>query len=119
MPNTMVYCLGEPNDDSGVVFAGTETAAYRRGPDDQNWQDTASHLDEDEDNGSLKEFIASDDEEVSVEEESDYEPPLKTRKRKKRNNNIIDELESLHELFFKSTRRIRKVLKRLKAQEGQ
>ena len=43
MPNTMVYCLGEPNDDSGVVFAGTETAAYRRGPDDQNWQDITSN----------------------------------------------------------------------------
>ena len=97
----------------------SEGSLIKHADDDQNWQDTASHLDEDEDNGSLKEFIASDDEEVSVEEESDYEPPLKTRKRKKRNNNIIDELESLHELFFKSTRRIRKVLKRLKAQEGQ
>lgn len=43
MPNTMVYCLGEPNDDSGVVFAGTETAAYRRGPEDQNWEDITSN----------------------------------------------------------------------------
>ena len=28
LPATMIYSLGEPNDDSGWVFAGTETAAY-------------------------------------------------------------------------------------------
>jgi photosystem II stability/assembly factor-like uncharacterized protein len=39
LPPTLVYCLGEARDGSGQLFAGTETAAYARGPADPAWTD--------------------------------------------------------------------------------
>lgn len=39
LPATLVYSLAEARDGTGTMFAGTETAAYRRGPDDPAWVD--------------------------------------------------------------------------------
>ncbi len=39
LPDTLVYCLAEAPDGSGILFAGTETAAYRRDPGDDSWRD--------------------------------------------------------------------------------
>jgi photosystem II stability/assembly factor-like uncharacterized protein len=39
LPDTLVYCLGQAGDGSGSLFAGTETAAYRRDADAAEWQD--------------------------------------------------------------------------------
>lgn len=39
LPDTLVYSLCEAPDDSGRVYAGTETSAYERGPDDAAWVD--------------------------------------------------------------------------------
>ena len=39
LPDTLVYTLVEAPDGSGRLFAGTETAAYTRGPDDDAWVD--------------------------------------------------------------------------------
>lgn len=39
LPDTLVYALTITLDGSETVFAGTETAAYRRGPDDAEWVD--------------------------------------------------------------------------------
>ncbi len=39
LPDTLVYGLAEAPDGSGVVFAGTSTAAYMRGPEDDEWVD--------------------------------------------------------------------------------
>jgi len=39
LPDTLVYGLAEAPDGSGVVFAGTSTAAWMRGPDDDAWVD--------------------------------------------------------------------------------
>ncbi|HED66283.1 MAG TPA: hypothetical protein ENJ09_12100 [Planctomycetes bacterium] len=39
LPSTLVYCLAEAPDGSGVVFAGTELAAWKRGPNDAAWVD--------------------------------------------------------------------------------
>jgi len=39
LPDTLVYCMGEAPDGSGVMFCGTETSAYRRGPNDPSWVD--------------------------------------------------------------------------------
>jgi MYXO-CTERM domain-containing protein len=39
LPDTLVYTLNEAPDGSGVLFAGTETAAYRRDPDAAAWTD--------------------------------------------------------------------------------
>jgi MYXO-CTERM domain-containing protein len=39
LPDTLVYALGEAPDGSGRMYAGTETAAYARGPDDAAWVD--------------------------------------------------------------------------------
>jgi photosystem II stability/assembly factor-like uncharacterized protein len=39
LPSTLVYSLCEAPDGSGVLFAGTETSAWRRGPDDPAWVD--------------------------------------------------------------------------------
>ena len=43
LPATLIYSLGEPNDGSGWVFAGTETAAYMRAPEDSQWQDITTN----------------------------------------------------------------------------
>jgi photosystem II stability/assembly factor-like uncharacterized protein len=44
LPPTLVYCLGEARDGSGRLFAGTETAAYRRDPGASQWVDiTGNH----------------------------------------------------------------------------
>ncbi len=42
LPDTLVYTLVEAPDKSGTIFAGTQTAAYRRGPDDEAWVDITS-----------------------------------------------------------------------------
>lgn len=42
LPDTLVYCLTEAPDGSGVLFAGTETAAYRRNPGEP-WVDITSN----------------------------------------------------------------------------
>jgi photosystem II stability/assembly factor-like uncharacterized protein len=39
MPETHVYTLAEAPDGSGVLFAGTTTAVYRRDPGDEAWTD--------------------------------------------------------------------------------
>ena len=39
LPDALVYCLCEAPDSSGRMFAGTETSAYMRGPDDAEWTD--------------------------------------------------------------------------------
>ncbi len=39
LPETLVYTLGEAPDGSGRLFAGTETAAYMRLPDGDEWID--------------------------------------------------------------------------------
>jgi len=39
LPSTLVYCLAQAPDDSGDVYCGTETAAWRRGATDANWTD--------------------------------------------------------------------------------
>jgi MYXO-CTERM domain-containing protein len=39
LPDTLVYTLVEAADGSGTLFAGTQTAAYRRGPADAAWED--------------------------------------------------------------------------------
>jgi photosystem II stability/assembly factor-like uncharacterized protein len=39
LPETLVYSLGEAPDGSGALFAGTETAVYRRDLDDTEWTD--------------------------------------------------------------------------------
>lgn len=39
LPDTLVYVLVEARDGTGRLFAGTETAAYARGPDDPAWVD--------------------------------------------------------------------------------
>lgn len=39
LPDTLVYTLVEASDNSGTVYAGTQTAAYKRGPDDDAWVD--------------------------------------------------------------------------------
>ena len=39
LPDTLVYCLTEAPDGSGVLFAGTESAAYRRDPEGAAWYD--------------------------------------------------------------------------------
>ena len=41
LPSTLVYSLAEAPD--GTLFAGTETAAYRRGPADPAWIDITSN----------------------------------------------------------------------------
>lgn len=42
LPDTLVYTLVEAPDGSGTVFAGTETAAWRRGADDGAWVNITS-----------------------------------------------------------------------------
>ncbi|RME23739.1 MAG: hypothetical protein D6798_12915, partial [Deltaproteobacteria bacterium] len=37
LPDTLVYCLCEASDGSGVLVAGTETGAWRRDPGDDEW----------------------------------------------------------------------------------
>lgn len=44
LPYTHVYSLAEAPDDSGRVFAGTETAAYMRSPDMDEWVDITSDV---------------------------------------------------------------------------
>jgi MYXO-CTERM domain-containing protein len=39
LPDTLVYGMAEAADDSGRLFAGTETSAYMRGPEDAEWVD--------------------------------------------------------------------------------
>ncbi len=39
LPRTLVYSLAEAPDGSGRLFAGTQTAAYGRGPEDGQWLD--------------------------------------------------------------------------------
>jgi hypothetical protein len=39
LPDTLVYTLVEAPDHSGTLFAGTQTAAYRRDPDGTAWYD--------------------------------------------------------------------------------
>jgi photosystem II stability/assembly factor-like uncharacterized protein len=39
LPDTLVYALAEAPDGSGRIAAGTETAAYLRGPEDAGWTD--------------------------------------------------------------------------------
>ena len=39
LPDTLVYSLAEVRDGSGRIVAGTEQAAYMRGPDDAEWVD--------------------------------------------------------------------------------
>ena len=39
LPDTLVYCLCEAPDGSGILFAGTETSAYRRDPGASEWVD--------------------------------------------------------------------------------
>jgi len=39
LPDTLVYGLAQTTDGSDRIFAGTETAAYVRGPDDDAWVD--------------------------------------------------------------------------------
>jgi len=39
LPDTLVYTLVEAPDHSGTVFAGTQTAAYRRDPGASEWYD--------------------------------------------------------------------------------
>jgi hypothetical protein len=39
LPDTLVYCLGEAPDGGGSIFAGTETAAYRRRAGAAQWED--------------------------------------------------------------------------------
>ncbi|MED5330860.1 MAG: sialidase family protein [Planctomycetota bacterium] len=41
LPDTLVYCLAEGAD--GTLFAGTETAAYKRGANDAVWTDITSN----------------------------------------------------------------------------
>jgi MYXO-CTERM domain-containing protein len=43
LPATMVYGIAESNDETGTLFAATETAAYRRAPDDTAWVDITSN----------------------------------------------------------------------------
>ena len=42
LPDTLVYCITEAPDGSGVLFAGTETSAYRRDPGSP-WVDITSN----------------------------------------------------------------------------
>jgi MYXO-CTERM domain-containing protein len=39
LPDTLVYCLAEAGDGSGALYAGTETSAYRRDADWDEWVD--------------------------------------------------------------------------------
>jgi photosystem II stability/assembly factor-like uncharacterized protein len=39
LPRTLVYCLGEQPDGTGTIYAGTETAAYRREAGAAAWED--------------------------------------------------------------------------------
>ena len=39
LPDTLVYGMAEAPDGSGRLFAGTETSAYMRGPEDDAWVD--------------------------------------------------------------------------------
>ncbi|MEW6072789.1 MAG: hypothetical protein AB1726_09390 [Planctomycetota bacterium] len=39
LPSTLVYCLGEQPDGTGTIYAGTETAAYRREAAGAAWED--------------------------------------------------------------------------------
>jgi MYXO-CTERM domain-containing protein len=39
LPDTLVYGLAEARDGSGQIFAGTETAVYMRGIEDEQWVD--------------------------------------------------------------------------------
>lgn len=43
LPDTLVYSLAEVRDDSGRLFAGTETGVYMRGPDDEGWVDVTGN----------------------------------------------------------------------------
>jgi len=44
LPDTLVYCLCEAPDGSGTLFAGTETAAYRRDAGGAEWVDITSDV---------------------------------------------------------------------------
>ena len=44
LPDTLVYCLCEAPDGSGTVFAGTETAAYRRDAGASEWVDITADV---------------------------------------------------------------------------
>lgn len=44
LPDTLVYTLVEASDRSGTIFAGTQTAAYRRDPDDTEWEDITTEV---------------------------------------------------------------------------
>ena len=39
LPDTLVYSLVEEPGDSGAMYCGTQTSAYRRGPEDTSWVD--------------------------------------------------------------------------------
>ena len=42
LPDTLVYCLAEAPNGTGVLFCGTETAAYRRDPGAAGWVDVTA-----------------------------------------------------------------------------
>ena len=44
LPDTLVYTLVEASDESGTIFAGTQTAAYRRDPGDDAWEDITTDV---------------------------------------------------------------------------